>query len=437
MKLPQITAMYTGAVLGSGILVIPGILAESTGPASLLAWAIMALLTIPLSLTLGLLSAEYPNSGGVAHFATKAFSPRIGSLVGWYFSMAVIVGAPTLAITGAGYVVSAFGLGDTQQLWIATAILLTGLVVNFLGLSVAGWTQIFIVSITVAILIFTIAGNLFAIDPANFHPFMPNGWSSVGHGTTLVFWCFIGWEAVSNMSAEFANPRRDAVRGSVISSMVVGTIYFLTALIVVGTHSYGDRTSSTPLIAGFQRNFGATGAIVASACALFVCTAPAISYIGAAARMIQSLANDGFAPRALGYSARKCTSPAGALLFLAICFTALLASWSSGSFDIASMIELPSSAFILTYIAGAASGVRLFRRKTSGFAMSIVALATTVIILLFVRWSVVYALAITILWATYQRISKHPPRSRESHSERSRQHGLQHQGKNPQEKQTP
>ncbi|MEK0452983.1 MAG: L-methionine/branched-chain amino acid exporter YjeH [Synergistaceae bacterium] len=85
LRLPQIIALYVGSVLGSGILIIPGVAAEIAGPASLISWGIMTLLVLPMALTMGLLSAKYPNAGGVSSFVTDAFNPHIGSLIGWFF----------------------------------------------------------------------------------------------------------------------------------------------------------------------------------------------------------------------------------------------------------------------------------------------------------------------------------------------------------------
>lgn len=84
--LPQAIALYIGAVLGSGILIVPGLAAQMAGPASLLAWGFMTLLILPMALSMGLLSAKFPNAGGVSHFVTLAFSPRAGAYIGWFFS---------------------------------------------------------------------------------------------------------------------------------------------------------------------------------------------------------------------------------------------------------------------------------------------------------------------------------------------------------------
>jgi hypothetical protein len=62
---------YIGAVLGSGILIIPGLVAEVSGPASLISWGLMIVVVLPMALTMGLLSAKYPNAGGVSHFVSK------------------------------------------------------------------------------------------------------------------------------------------------------------------------------------------------------------------------------------------------------------------------------------------------------------------------------------------------------------------------------
>lgn len=85
LSLPQIVALYVGAVVGSGILLIPGLTAELAGPASILAWLVMSILVLPMAITMGLLSARHPHSGGVSHFVRLAYGDRFGNAVGWFF----------------------------------------------------------------------------------------------------------------------------------------------------------------------------------------------------------------------------------------------------------------------------------------------------------------------------------------------------------------
>ncbi|MBZ4654202.1 MAG: hypothetical protein JG781_1541 [Peptococcaceae bacterium] len=93
---PQGTAMTVGAVLGSGVLVLPAATAQMAGPASLLAWLLMGVLTLPLALTLGYLAIHHPDAGGVAAYARKAFGPLGGAITGW-------VSLYPLTLMGLGY----------------------------------------------------------------------------------------------------------------------------------------------------------------------------------------------------------------------------------------------------------------------------------------------------------------------------------------------
>lgn len=405
LKLPQIIALYIGAVLGSGILIIPGIAAEISGPASLIAWGLMIILVMPMALTMGLLSAKYPNSGGVSYFVTKAFNSHWGSLVGWYFLMSVVIGAPVLALTGAGYLSTAAGLNDNFRLGIAIAILLAGLLTNYYGMTVTGQLQIGVVFITITVLVITILGSFSKINLLNFKPFMPNGWTSVGSTLPILFWCFIGWEAIAHISKEFRNPRRDAIRGTIIAAIIVSVIYFFTALIIVGTHSYGLKMSEASLIYVIKGTFGTYGAILAGIAALFICVAPAIAYIGAASRLAYSLAENGYAPKLLSRSSRKHRTPAGGLLFLALCFVVLLLIFSSRIISLSILIQIPNATFILTYLAGCASGLILLKENKFGFIVSVISLILCLIVFFFVKWTILYPVMITLFWLTFMLLS--------------------------------
>jgi amino acid efflux transporter len=401
LKLPHVVALYTGAVLGSGILILPGLAAELAGPASLVAWGLMAILVVPMSLAMAFLSARYPDAGGVSAFVSKAFNPQIGSLIGWFFLLSVVVGAPVLALTGSGYICAAADLGDGARLLIATAILVAGILVNYRGMKVTGQVQVAVVLTSIIILIITFAGSIATIDPANFTPFMPNGWESIGHASAVLFWCFIGWEAIAHISGDFEDPQRDAIRGTLIAAGIISILYFLTAFVVVGTQSYGPAISDVSLIAIIKSSFGPAGAMVAGIAALFVCMAPAIAYIGAASRLACSLATNGFAPRYLARRSEKYRTPLGGLIFLSVCFAILLFIFSTRIVSLSMLIQVPSATFILTYIGGCAAGIVLLSDSRLGVLVSIISLILTVAIFLFAGWAILYPVAITVIWSLF------------------------------------
>lgn len=399
LRLPQVVALYTGAVLGSGILILPGLAAEIAGPASLVAWGLMAVLVVPMALTMGLLSARYPDAGGVSSFVTKAFNPQIGSLIGWFFLLSVVVGAPVLALTGAGYICAAAGLGDPFQLLIATAILSAGILLNYFGMKITGQVQVAVVLTTIIVIIVTIIGSFTAIGPSDFTPFMPSGWESVGHAAAVLFWCFIGWEAISHISGEFENPERDAIRGTLIAAAIISILYFLTAFVVIGTHRYGPALTDVSLVSIIKTSFGPAGALVAGIAALFICMAPAIAYIGAASRLACSLATGGFAPHLLARRSEKYHTPLGGLLFLSGCFVFLLVVFSTRLVSLSTLIQVPSGTFILTYIGGCAAGIVLLKDSRYGITISIISLLITSVIFLFIGWAVIYPMVIAVCWS--------------------------------------
>jgi len=258
------------------------------------------------------------------------------------------------------------------------------------------------------VLVVAITGSFPEIDPSSFHPFMPRGWTSVGFTFPVLFWCFIGWEAVSNMSQEFKDPKRDAIRGTIVAAIIVSVIYFLTALVTVGTRSYGQKMTDASLVYIIRNSFGTAGAIVAGFAALFVCVAPAIAYIGATSRLAYSLSENGYAPKVLSRVSKRYNTPLGGLIFLATCFTILITIFSTRIVSLTTLIQIPNAAFIITYIGTCAAGIKLLKGNTFGTVISVISLTLSVIIFLFSKWTVLYPVVITAVWMIYMVASRKP-----------------------------
>ena len=405
LNLRQIIALYIGSVLGSGILLLPGLTADLAGPASLLAWGIMSILAIPMALTMGLLSVRLPNAGGVSHFVTKAFNLPIGSLVGYYFFFSAVIAVPVIALTGAGYACTAFGFGESARLPVTILILASGLCSNYLGMKMTGQIQISVVIATIVILVGAVAGSMQTIDSGNFTPFLPNGWVSVGHAATLIFWCFLGWEAISHVTEEFENPRRDVLKGTIIASVTISLLYLATVCAVIGTHSYGPGISDVSLIHLIGIAAGTNGMLIAGFITLFITIAPSIAYIGAASRLAFSLSQNGSAPKVFSLLSARFHTPVGGLVFLGICFLIILAIYSSKIISLSVLIQIPNATFILTYLGGCAAGLVLLKGNRLGMAVSSISLLLTGVILCFVGWAVIWPVIISLVWMAYRWIT--------------------------------
>ncbi|MBN6186635.1 amino acid permease [Aneurinibacillus sp. BA2021] len=406
--LTQAIALYIGAVLGSGVLLVPGLAAEIAGPASLLAWGLMTLLVLPMALVMGLLSAKFPNTGGVAYFVARAFGPKAGALVGWFFLMSVPIGAPVAALTGAGYMTASFGWGDGVKVGLAALMLAIGLLLNYFGMKVAGQIQVAVVIAIVSVLLLAAVGSVPHIEADNFTPFMPHGWVSVGQAAAILFWCFIGWEAVSHLSEEFVDPQREAIKGVTIAAVLVGLLYFLTAVATVGTHSYGAFSSSASLVLVIERMLGSGGALVVGMTGMFICTATIIAYVGAASRLAGALAEQGAAPAVLGKASARYHTPVGGLAFLCAWFVLVLGLYGTGTVSLTTLIQLPNATFILTYLGGCAAGIRLLAGSRMGTAISWLSFVLTLAIFPFVGWSVLYPIVISAVFFWAQRYVQEP-----------------------------
>src|SRR5260370_23675622 len=102
------TALYVGAVLGTAVIALPALGARAAGPASLLAWLGLVLLSIALATTFAALGARYPDAGGVSTYVRRAFGARAAAVAGWCFYLAAIpAGAPAAGMFAGGYVAPA------------------------------------------------------------------------------------------------------------------------------------------------------------------------------------------------------------------------------------------------------------------------------------------------------------------------------------------
>ncbi|MFD0131980.1 amino acid permease, partial [Bacillus subtilis] len=88
----QGTAMAIGAVIGTGVLILPAKTAELAGPASLVSWILISVFVLPIALTLGRLAAKVPDAGGIVAYARKAFGPSIAAITGWVLLGSIPVG---------------------------------------------------------------------------------------------------------------------------------------------------------------------------------------------------------------------------------------------------------------------------------------------------------------------------------------------------------
>jgi amino acid efflux transporter len=318
-------AITTGSVLGSGVLVLPALTAEVAGPASLLAWLLLAVLSFPLALLFARLAAKIPHAGGVLAYIAAALGSPLSKSAGWMLLLMYPIGVPIVAVIGADYAGSVVGLNHTEITLIAALILTSSVLLHVRGIELASWIQVIITVLIAAMLVIAIVAALPHVHWSNFRPFMPHGFASVGLAAVLTFWCFVGWEAAGSLTEEFVHPERDVPMGLAIAAILVSVLYLALAFVTIGTKVYGGHLSLAPLSALVGTGFGVVATKMTAILALLITFGTVHTNTASFSRMVFAQARDGHFPKRFASLHPKYGTPIGALmLLLALCALALL-----------------------------------------------------------------------------------------------------------------
>ncbi|MGW2599119.1 APC family permease [Streptomyces klenkii] len=370
------TALCAGAVLGPGVLALPSLAADAAGPASILAWLVLLVTSVPVALSFAALGARFPDGGGVATFVHRAAGPRAAAAVGWWFYGAVPIGVVAAALIGGQYVAGALGLGPVAAAAIGAVVIAASFAANCVGLHLSGRVQLLLVALLAAVL----AGAALAAAPhmtsAHFTPFMPHGWGSVGSAAGVLFFAFAGWEAASHLSGEFANPARDLPRVTVYTLAAVSVLYLGLAVTTIGALGPAAAGTDTPLTDLLARSAGTAARPIAAAAALFLTFGAVNTYLAGASRLGAALGRDGAAPRWLARGAAPGEVPRRSLTVLAgACAAVGTAARLTGG-DLDGLMRATSTCLASVTLAGLLSALTLLPRRTwlwyAGIASSLI-----------------------------------------------------------------
>ncbi|PEL93880.1 APC family permease [Bacillus wiedmannii] len=401
------TALYVGAVLGSGILILPGMTASVAEGNAIVSWLIMILLSIPLAFTFAFLSIEYPSAGGIATFAEKAFGKNIGAIIGWCFFIAGSVGQIVVSMTGGMYIVKVFALSPYFSYVIAFIILSISIVFNLYGLKMSGLFQVCIGLLTFFILLITIISSLpyIEIKNINVHISMQEI-NPILEASLLIFWSFFGWEAIASLAPEFKSPRkRNIILSTGFAIVIIGVLYIGIALSVIGTKSYHiNADNTTALVLAMKQALGDQFAWIIGFVAFIICLGTTNAFIASIGRLGYSLGKEEVAPCYLAQINKKRETPTNAVKVVS--FIAIIGLLISFVFHISidKIVLIPNSLGIVTYIVGTAAGMKLIKNRL-GKIFSIVAFTCCVVVYPFIGGVILIPVAVSFICLCYVRCS--------------------------------
>jgi amino acid efflux transporter len=396
-------ALYVSSVLGSGVLVLPGLAAQIAGPASLIAWLVLSLASYPFAFTFGSLSARNPESGGIYSFAKESFGPHLSAVSAWLIALWYITGAPAATLIASSYISFAFPMSREGLYIFSFLVIFLAFVINYRGIKFSSNIQVAVVLLIVLLLSCAILFSVNKIHAANFHPVFPHGIGAVGTVAALIFWSYLGYENVSNVAEEFRNPERDFHRSILGSVILIGLLYIAMAFVTVGTLAYETGGSVAPFAAIFSNVFGSYGAVATSLIAIFIIFGTVNVYTAGMSRVIFAAAKDGCFPKTLTHINEKNSVPDRSLIMLSGSSIIMVVVYYFLDVDLQTALLIPSGAAIIIYIVGSASGVRLLPGK-KGKALAWISLVFSAAILPFVGKLAIAGIVVGLAGLVYSRV---------------------------------
>jgi amino acid efflux transporter len=348
-------ALYIGALLGPGLLLLPGLAVAVAGPASLLAWIALLVLSALFAVVFAAFGLRFPSAGGVIGYVTAGLGARAGLLAGWCFLAGVVAGAPVVCLIGASYVTELTGGGRLARAGVAALLLLVLLALARGGLRASAVAQLLLVGLLVGVVVVAVAGTAGSVRAANWTPFAPHGWFAVAHAAAILMLSFVGWEAVAPLTSAFPDPARQLTRVVAIALVVTSALYLGLAIVTIGVLGPGAATI-VPLAELLQRAVGPAGTAAAAVAAVVLTLGSVNAYINGGAAMAGHLT--GPRPGTDGGRAR----PAPRFLAaVAASGLLLITLYGLGWVSPAALVAIPTTLFLAVYLGSMLAAVRVLR----------------------------------------------------------------------------
>jgi len=316
----DLTFLGIGAIIGTGIFVLTGVAAATlSGPAVILSFVVAGIACGFSALAYAELAASVGGCGSAYGYSYAAFGELMAWIIGWDLLLEYGVAIAAVANGWSGYFVNALtaiGLGLPEALTRAPSaggivnLPAAAIVLILMALLIAGVRQsartnaamVFVKLLTIAVFI---AVAMFNIEPANWSPFLPFGWAGenaegrpigVMAGAAVVFFAYMGFDAVSTAAEEANNPQRDVPIG-IISSLVICTlIYIVVSGLLTAMVPYTELNVSSPVAYALQlRGINWASALVATGVIAGLTTVMLVLYYGIS-RVFLAMSRDGLMP---------------------------------------------------------------------------------------------------------------------------------------------
>jgi len=312
LGLLSVFCIASGAMISSGIFILPGLAYSKAGPAAIICYLLAGLLCLPGMLSLAEMTTAMPKAGGDCFTIIRSMGPSVGTVAGLlsWFSLSM-----KSAFALIGMSVFTVLLVDLDIHLIAVFFCLVFVLINLIGIKQAGRTQVVMVAGLLLLMVLYIIMGLPAVKIESFSPFMPEGIMSLFFTTGFVFVSYAGLLKIASVAEEIKNPARNIPAGMVLSLLAVSVLYTLMVFVTTGVVEAGSlRQSLTPISDGAEVFMGSAGKIALGIAAILAFLSTANAGIMTAARSLIPLSHDRLLPAFLGKINVRFRTPHNALI---------------------------------------------------------------------------------------------------------------------------
>jgi amino acid efflux transporter len=392
------SALYLGALIGPGLLLVPALAVQRAGAASIVAWIALLALSAPLAITFAALGVRHPVAGGVSTYVREGLGDDAAAVTGGWFLAAVLIGAPAVSLIGGYYVAALTGSGTVVATLVGLAMFVAVLGANLLGLRVSAGFQLALSSVLIVVVALAVAVALPSHGGDHWSPFAPRGWWAIGTAANILVWLFIGWEAVAQLAGDFRRPEVELPRAMAIAFATIAVLYLGLAVATIGvTYGTGSRVPLADLV---SVGFGRAGRDATAVLAVALTMGTMNVYLGASAKLGASLAAEGALPRWFAGDAGR-SVPRRPLTVIAPVVIVVLVVLAAGIGSTDDLVRATSALFIAVYVLALVSAARILEGGVR--AAALVSLLMTCALGIFSDWFLVVPLVVAGLALALRR----------------------------------
>ncbi|MFC6823523.1 amino acid permease [Halopelagius fulvigenes] len=331
LGLYSVLAISIGAMVGSGIFILPALAVKIAGPAVILAYVIAGLLVLPAALSKSEMATAMPEAGGTYLYIERGMGPLLGTVagLGTWFSLS-FKGALAL-VGGVPYLLLLFDVPSDIVTPVALALAAVLVLVNLFGAKQTGRLQVGIVAVMLAALVWFAVGGTPSVQQTNYRPFLTGGVGGLLAATGLVFVSYAGVTKIASVAEEVEDPDRNIPLGIVGSLAFTTLLYTLIVAVMVGVTDPGSiAESATPMAVAAEATLGTAGVVAIVVAAVLALVSTANAGILSSSRYPFAMSRDNLVPSSLSVVSDRFGTPStsitltGVVLLLLIAFVPIL-----------------------------------------------------------------------------------------------------------------